>query len=193
MVKKCVPDARPVITTLPPAIEQFADAGTQDTTGAGPSGSAALKGTVAVPSLETRYIETGMLNVGVDGRHEVGRRRRAFHTDRCPGNGAHTRVNGQSWGTGHRPTERGGFPGAKFAGVALKPVMPGGLPTVTVAVAVADPAVLVIGMMIQSTYRPVSENLAALGTVVLIYERISGLAVIRWLSALCFRGNNDAA
>jgi hypothetical protein len=34
-------------------MEQSGEAGTQDTTGAGPSGSAAVKGTVAVPSLET--------------------------------------------------------------------------------------------------------------------------------------------
>jgi uncharacterized protein YbbC (DUF1343 family) len=34
-------------------------------------------------------------------------------------------------------------PGVRFAGVALKPVMTGGLPTVTVTVAVADPEVFV--------------------------------------------------
>jgi len=35
---------------------QFDEAGTQETTGAGPSGSVAGKGTTAEPSLETRLV-----------------------------------------------------------------------------------------------------------------------------------------
>src|ERR1035437_8394793 len=65
MVKKCVPVGSPVSTALPPWMAQFAEAGTQDTVGVGPSASAAVKGTMAVPSPETRLDEPGMLNVGV--------------------------------------------------------------------------------------------------------------------------------
>src|ERR1017187_454042 len=44
---------------------QFAESGTHDTVGQGPSASAAVKGTTAVPSLETTLEEPRILSVGV--------------------------------------------------------------------------------------------------------------------------------